>query len=463
MHILVVVFFHHLSVGRVVIHSTAHHSLFMDTAHFNTVTDSNIDLLSKAIKSTIRQRGTAFVAIDTEFSGLGKEIPNIKAKDMHIRYQALRSVVMEYALMALGMSFFVKSSLDSVQTKKRAKVDPSLDKEQIESYIVYNYHFFLNCQTPYKVDPQSLVFLVKNGYDIHRQLKDGVAFIPGLTHNRKSQEEYEKSVNRTITHENRILREIIQELVKSRQLSIVVHNGLLDLMFLYHSLYEPLPESLDIFISDLADMFPGGIYDTKYTAEYLDAEESTFLSYIYRKYERLEKKKSGPNELVIQVMKPIVIEDEHHKKKNKKNKPRQRHKKSEEAGYCVVYASRGYCAWDTACEFSHDLDVILDAHLGEKTERAVRDAVMQESEAPKRTDEQETYHSACFDAFMTGYVHACQGRKMREGAEKNGSENRLYLMGKDIPLHVNRQVYKQPSINHVDRMSSTNKIQCIQN
>ena len=64
---------------------------------------------------------------------------------------------------------------------------------------------------------------------------------------------------------------------------VVVHNGLLDFMFLYYSFYADLPNELPTFITDLNDLFPSGIYDTKYVADFVTREKSSFLSLLFRK------------------------------------------------------------------------------------------------------------------------------------------------------------------------------------
>ncbi len=80
--------------------------------------------------------------------------------------------------------------------------------------------------------------------------------------------------------QNSLIRSIFATLVTLRS-TLVVHNGFLDLMFLYNSFYAPLPLKLEQFVADTSDMFT--IIDTKYVAEFLDREGSTFLAYLYRK------------------------------------------------------------------------------------------------------------------------------------------------------------------------------------
>jgi target of EGR1 protein 1 len=44
---------------------------------------------------------------------------------------------------------------------------------------------------------------------------------------------------------------------------LLTHNGTLDLMFLYHTFFEPLPDTLPAFCTRLNALFPD-IYDTRH-------------------------------------------------------------------------------------------------------------------------------------------------------------------------------------------------------
>ena len=71
--------------------------------------------------------------------------------------------------------------------------------------------------------------------------------------------------------------------ILKQECPIVLHNGFLDLMFIYQSFYAQLPSSLPVFLADVQDMFKGGVYDTKYISDYITREHTSFLSYLYRK------------------------------------------------------------------------------------------------------------------------------------------------------------------------------------
>ena len=64
-------------------------------------------------------------------------------------------------------------------------------------------------------------------------------------------------------------------------LDALLHNGWLDLLFLYHSFYGALPPSSTSLMADQVEMFSIGVYDTKGIAQFKIMEDATYLEYVF--------------------------------------------------------------------------------------------------------------------------------------------------------------------------------------
>ena len=76
--------------------------------------------------------------------------------------------------------------------------------------------------------------------------------------------------------------EVLWAYLVLREIPLVLHNGWLDLLFLYHSFHAPLPPSSAHFMAELTELFPAGLYDTKALAQFQFREDATFLEYVFR-------------------------------------------------------------------------------------------------------------------------------------------------------------------------------------
>ena len=91
------------------------------------------------------------------------------------------------------------------------------------------------CSEDYIVEPGSVNFLVKHGFNFNQQYSEGVPYYRGNDSDMASNED------------NR-LRNLIAEIVRCKK-RLVFHNGFIDIVFLYQNLYAQLPQTLPTFIA----------------------------------------------------------------------------------------------------------------------------------------------------------------------------------------------------------------------
>ena len=152
---------------------------------------------------------------------------------------------------------------------------------------------------------------------------------------------------------------------------VVVHNGLIDLIFLYEAFFADLPPTLTTFVADLAGIFTGGVLDTKYVADYERREKASFLEYLFRKYQRELEFRAGKLAMSFPIRSSfgtVVVE---------RVACGPRAANAEARSPCERYGAHGFCPSGAGCVESHDLDDILDveeaaaaAKKGKKRKRA---------------------------------------------------------------------------------------------
>lgn len=300
----------------------------------------NLKMLWPSIVYAIHS--SSFIAIDAELSGLGNRRA-LMSKSMDDRYKSMVSTAKSRSIISLGLSCFQHLAAEEVVNCE----DTELIK--CRSFTVKTFNITLLCLDDYTVEADALQFLVGHGFDFNKQYSLGVAYYSGED---KGGEKEEVSI-----------RHLFLELVKSNK-SLVTHNGLVDLVFLYQNLYSNLPEKLDVFVADLAQMFPSGVYDTKCFAEYLLHMQSSYLEYLFRK---MQRRNSTPPKgkfhakinfpTYNQSLLPFV------EFRNLSSFPQERDA-AEKGIMCMSFANHGWCSKGHQCNLSHSVDLFLDLESG---------------------------------------------------------------------------------------------------
>jgi len=408
-----------------------------------------------------------FLGIDCELSGLGDR-KKLNAPAIDDRYKNTSLVAKTRSIISLGLSMF--------------KLLPNSSSDTVShwTYSVKTYNLLVLCSEDYIVEPKSLQFLVQHGFDFSAQYKLGIGY------NRGNDDTDDKTATK------QPLRELFTEIVKARK-PVILHNGLIDLVFLYHNLWAALPSQLGTFIADIIEMFPAGIYDTKYIADYVSRTQSSYLEFVFRKEQTTNAEKYEKDRPHVK----LVLDQEDLDSVEWRQCGLETEAEAS-VEVCFSYAQHGHCPSGNSCTLSHNIDSILkqknreqdkkrrkrthedsekdnseeqdnkrgkilqdDTEKAENGEHPLKNGIS--SENGSCTNSNSGGHRAGYDAFMTAFsfstflVHQTQlpatPTSFRpEIIKADKLVNRIYLVCKDFPLLVQKSAFAKCSVQHDAKM-----------
>ncbi|KAI8061098.1 ribonuclease CAF1 [Gongronella butleri] len=404
---------------------------------YTEVTNDNFERLIGPILQVLGEGD--YVAFDCEFSGFAPKV----TKHMDQRYAELSQIVRTHTLFSFGLTV-VSSS------KKKNKDDGRT------RYNMTNFEFVAANTATFQANPSNLRFLAENGLDFGRIFRIGIPFQAG-----------DDTIDYAARAEpmRRFWRAILKTL-HDKRIPVIVHNGLLDIMYLYQSFIANLPTRLATLVADLVQLFPGGFYDTKFLATDGANEHISYLSYVFTKCKRLGaqhlKVKIKPpiapasDNAAIQALPPLLTTpspnsaDTAATALTPSQKRRQRAadnvqnqskkaKKDDDDDICAQYARHGHCGNGRTCVKSHDIERIMDRDLGitidAKSVKAKDTARMPELPLLAAHASSAYLHSAHYDAYMTAYAF-CYFKSALPAETFNECFNKINLMRLDVPLRI---------------------------
>uniref|UniRef100_A0A0R3RI86 C3H1-type domain-containing protein n=1 Tax=Elaeophora elaphi TaxID=1147741 RepID=A0A0R3RI86_9BILA len=293
-------------------------------------------------------RNASFISLDLELSGLGMQ-KGWLAKSLEERYDVIRQSAQTRSVLSVGIATFQLVSRKETDVKKKLKY-----KCQVRTSAVFN--ILTLCTVPFVVEADGFQFLSRHKFDFNRWVSLGIPY-DNVTE--------KENAMKTLWHE-----------VLCATVPITLHNGLIDLAFIYQHFYGVLPETLSEFVVNVSDWFLlprdiPGLYDSKYIAEYITRFKASFLEYVFRKCQRENATEQARNRLYVSIefdftpaemhlkhtidvvdcklpdnfdanasMEPCPISDE------------------QKDSLCKQYSNHGFCRVRN-CSYVHDVDILL--------------------------------------------------------------------------------------------------------
>lgn len=247
----------------------------------------------------LRAQKAEMIALDLEFSGFPTRSPD----DLYSRYEEWSKTAKTHAVLSLGMTLVSQGK-------------------------VSNFDFLMRNEEPHLINPYNVSFLAREGFDFNKQLTHGIPYKPGRLDTSKirlAKHSIVETAEEELADEKaKTIRTLVIEIfviMRMKKIPLVLHNGFMDLLYLYQHFITDLPDKFECFVYDINAIFPGGIYDTKYMAERKIGEKKHYLPYLYVKHQYTEQAPA------LQVEDTICIDKKQPKNESQKENYNDNNKK----------------------------------------------------------------------------------------------------------------------------------------
>ncbi|XP_046566999.1 target of EGR1 protein 1-like [Haliotis rubra] len=293
-------------------------------------------------------KSATFIGMDLPISGIV-----LLPRAMDDRYRTMADVARTRSVLSLGLSCFKCTNIKTTEVKVKDTEPTSPSKAKNDwKYLVQTFNILVLCEEDFIVEPITLKFLVDHGFDFNKQYAKGISYYRG---NDKQTDQDFKS-----------LRKLMNILVLNK-IPVVFHNALVDLVFFYQSFYASLPSSMAAFVTDLMEVFEGGVFDTKYMTEYMERLPASYLEYAFRRCQR-KNSFSLPHERDVVSLEFLDYPSSYtYVRYSHCELPHTMVERGDDVDsdhlqqtLCHQYASFGWCQRGCSCPKSHDIDDIID-------------------------------------------------------------------------------------------------------
>lgn len=390
---------------------------------------------------------------------------------MRDRYDYFRELVKTRGVLSIGLSIFKYLAGDFQDNGS----DQSTSETETDSPVnllvrVATYNLYCKPKGEFTTDECAAKFLTEHDFDFKRQDEWGIPYVNCSSLN--------GDVDCNSSQEPATLRNLFRSLIGCKK-QIVLHNGFLDLAFLYGSFFEPLPEQVATFAGHLKVLFPSGVFDTKFLS-IVAKLNSSYLEYIFYCQQRknLVHMKNKKRSVVVTFAGQEVETEEFLDLRNMKT-----HILSwnptpgKESNICAHFSSHGWCSNGNNCRYTHNVDAILDyesvKHLiyeksAKKKQQYInrinflrnlidQDLSYQQSpsnvQSPVKVfgrgepSETSNAHHSGYDAFMTGYSFVTFVNDMfcYDDKHRKSTINLVYVSGHKHPFRIQQSDFSRVS------------------